>query len=88
MSNKHYVKRMRRLAQRAGLHSRGQLTSIRQLYDVARSAEQSKRAEHTRQVNLAYAQHRAQANGAGPDILAKLEAADKKRSAQSRRRGK
>lgn len=83
MSNKHFVKRLRRLARRAGVVNRNGLTSIKQLYDVARSTEVAQRKERMRQVNIAYAQARSEQTKT--DEIARLINQDKARSAASRR---
>lgn len=50
MSNKHYVKRLKRKRKERGLGS------IKELYDVARRAEQQKKEIRRQQISAAYAQ--------------------------------
>lgn len=82
MSNKHYIKGMkRRLRKRQGA---GQLTSIKELYDVARAAELRQKQERKRQTEAAYRARSEQMAGAPDPVseMARLISQDQRRKAR------
>lgn len=87
MSNKHWVKGMKRRARKQT--GRGRFATIGDLYKVAEQAMKTQRAQKRAEISAAYAQRAARERQESPDReLARLVQADAARKQRALRRGK